>query len=209
LTSSKQYAKIDSRRGSGVKSRFSPSGFARFYRGIEMVYFRTVARLVGGFITAAALTSCLFQTSSSTGTGSPTNGNATVPGKIAILAQHCYVDPNLINLGDLDADTIEQGLAAHGWTITEYIHDTLNFSNTCDTDPVIFSSQFTDATARSSDALWFSGHGTGPGGGPGGATTGWSSPGLVDTQLSLSKMGGGVFSAKIETKSWQATGVHA
>jgi len=37
----------------------------------------------------------------------------------------------------------------------------------------------------------------------------WSSPGLVDTQLSLSKMGGGVFSAKIETKSWQATGVHA
>ncbi len=37
----------------------------------------------------------------------------------------------------------------------------------------------------------------------------WSSPGLADTQLSLSKMGGGVFSAKIETKSWQATGVHA
>ena len=37
----------------------------------------------------------------------------------------------------------------------------------------------------------------------------WSCPGLVDTQLSLSKMGGGVFSAEIETKSWQATDVHA
>ncbi len=136
-----------------------------------MPYLRVV-RIVVCLAFIAMLPSCLFSSSSSTSTGSAPNGNRAVPGTIAILAQHCYADPNLPSLEDTDADAIDQGLMNNGWRISEYIHDsTPDFNLQCTGDPAVYSSQFTDSTARSSDALWFSGHGV-SNGGPNGAESG-------------------------------------
>lgn len=92
--------------------------------------------------------------------GRQTSPYGAVRGRIAILAQHCYADPNYANLGDPDADVINTNLQQQGWTITEYLHD----DPTCNPgspEPVIFATNFTDSIVEGSDALWFSGHGAG------------------------------------------------
>lgn len=92
------------------------------------------------------------------GSGSNTSQYAAVPGRMAILAQHCYESGDYANLGDPDADTINTNLRQQGWTITEYLHDD-PACGYAPGDPAIFATNFTDSIAEGSDALWFSGHG--------------------------------------------------